>query len=70
MRPNAAELRRCKLECPDSSLDAPVFLNADGGFLGPDNVPNLVLKPIQKALQLPTLNFQVLGGRSLPEHRN
>jgi integrase len=56
----AAELRQWKLECPDSSPDAPMFPNADGGFLDPSNFRYRVLKPLREALELPKLNFQVL----------
>jgi integrase len=56
----SAELRQWKLECPDSSLDAPIFPNADGGFLDPANFRYRVLKPLQEALELPKLNFQVI----------
>jgi integrase len=56
----AAELRQWKLECPDSSPDAPMFPNADGGFLDPANFRYRVLKPLREALELPKLNFQVL----------
>lgn len=56
----AAELRQWKVECPDSSPDAPMFPNADGGFLDPANFRYRVLKPLREALELPKLNFQVL----------
>jgi integrase len=56
----AAELRQWKLECPDPSPDAPMFPNADGGFLDPANFRYRVLKPLREALELPKLNFQVL----------
>jgi integrase len=71
----AAELRQWKLECKKpscgssqckseahkkSSPDDPMFPNADGGFLDPANFRYRVLKPLREALELPTLNFQVL----------
>jgi integrase len=56
----AAELRQWKLEWPDPSPDAPMFPNADGGFLDPANFRYRVLKPLREALELPKLNFQVL----------
>src|ERR1700761_7988639 len=71
----AAELRQWKLECKEpscgssqckseahkkSSPDDPMFPNADGGFLDPANFRYRVLRPLREALELPTLNFQVL----------
>ncbi|MEG9436519.1 hypothetical protein JAO29_10140 [Edaphobacter sp. HDX4] len=56
----AGELRQWKLECPDPSPDAPMFPNADGGFLDPANFRYRVLKPLREAWELPKLNFQVL----------
>jgi hypothetical protein len=37
-----------------------MFPNADGGFLDPANFRYRVLKPLREALELPTLNFQVI----------
>jgi integrase len=56
----AAELRQWKLECPDPSPDAPMFPNADGGFLDPANFRYRALKHLREALELPKLNFQLL----------
>ncbi|MBB5328010.1 tyrosine-type recombinase/integrase [Tunturiibacter gelidoferens] len=71
----AAELRQWKLECKEPSCGSnqcksqahkksspgdPMFPNADGGFLDPANFRYRVLKPLREALELPTLNFQVL----------
>ena len=56
----AAELTEWKLECPDSSPEAFIFTNADGGLLDPGNYRNRVLKPLAEALNLPKLTFQVL----------
>ncbi len=56
----AAELKLWKLECPDSSPNAPMFPNADGGVLDTSNYRNRVLKPLAESLGLPKLNFQVL----------
>jgi len=61
----AAELRQWKLEQKQVSpklveSDAPMFPNADGGFLDPANFRYRVLKPLREALELPKLNFQVL----------
>ena len=56
----AAELREWKLECPDSSPNAPMFPNADGGFLDTSNYRSRVLKPLAESLEIPKLNFQVI----------
>ena len=56
----AAELTEWKLECPDSSPEAFIFTNADGGLLDPGNYRNRVLEPLAEALNLPKLTFQVL----------
>ena len=56
----AAELRQWKLECPDSSPDAPIFPNADGGLLDTSNYRSRVLKPLAESLGIPKLNFQVI----------
>ena len=56
----AAELRQWKLECPDSSPDAPMFPNADGGFMDTSNYRNRVLKPLAESLGIPKLNFQII----------
>jgi len=49
-----------KRECPDSSPDAFIFPNADGGFTDTGNYRNRVLTPLMEKLGLPKLNFQVL----------
>ena len=56
----ADELKLWKTECPDSSSDAFIFSNADGGFLDTSNYRNRILKPLAEALEIPKLNFQVL----------
>lgn len=56
----ADELKLWKAECPDSSPDAFIFPNADGGFLDTSNYRNRILKPLAEALEIPKLNFQVL----------
>jgi integrase len=49
-----------KQECPDSSPDAFIFPNSDGGFMDTGNYRNRVLTPLTEKLGLPKLNFQVL----------
>jgi integrase len=71
----AAELKQWRSECKESSCGSsrcqsdahkrslpndPMFPNADGGFLDPANFRYRVLKPVQEALELPALSFQVL----------
>ena len=56
----AEELRQWKLECPDPSPDAPMFPNADGGFMDTSNYRNRVLTPLAESLEIPKLNFQVI----------
>jgi integrase len=56
----SAELRQWKLESPDSSPDAPMFPNADGGFMDTSNYRNRVLNPLAESLEIPKLNFQVI----------
>lgn len=58
--PLAEELWLWKQECPDSSPDAFVFANADGGFMDAGNYRRRVLNQLAKKLELPKLNFQVL----------
>jgi integrase len=56
----ADELRLWKMECKDSSPEAFMFPNADGGFMDADNYRFRVLKPLAEALGIPKLNFQVM----------
>jgi integrase len=56
----AHELLRWKTECRDTSPDAFIFQNADGGILRVDNYRERVLKPLAQRLGLPKLNFQIL----------
>jgi integrase len=49
-----------KEECPDSSPDAFIFPNTDGGFMDTGNYRNRILTPLAEKLGLPKLNFQVL----------
>jgi integrase len=54
------ELWLWKQESPDSSADAYIFPNTDGGFMDTGNYRNRILIPLAKKLGLPKLNFQVL----------
>jgi integrase len=56
----AVELLRWKEVCPNSSPDAFIFANSDGGVMDPGNYRNRVLKPLAEKLKLPKLNFQIL----------
>jgi len=56
----AAELLRWKEVCPNSSPDAFIFSNADGGVVDTGNYRNRVLKPLAEKLNVPKLNFQIL----------
>jgi integrase len=56
----ASELWRWKLECNNSSPDAFIFPNADGGFMDTDNYRFRVLKPLAERLGIEKLNFQIL----------
>jgi integrase len=56
----ADEVRLWKMECKDSSPEAFMFPNADGGFMDADNYRFRVLKPLAEALGIPKLNFQVM----------
>src|ERR1700732_3418188 len=56
------DLRLWKQECPDSSPDAFIFPNTDGGFMDTGNYRNRILTPLAEKLGLPKLNFQVLRG--------
>jgi integrase len=49
-----------KQECPDSSADAFMFPNTDGGFMDTGNYRNRILILLAEKLGLPKLNFQVL----------
>jgi len=54
------ELWLWKQESLDSSADAYIFPNTDGGFMDTGNYRNRILIPLAKKLGLPKLNFQVL----------
>ncbi len=56
----AVELLRWKQVCPNSSLDAFIFSNSEGGVMDTGNYRNRVLKPLAEKLKVPKLNFQIL----------
>ena len=56
----ASELRRCKRECKNSSPEAFIFSNADGGCLDTSNYRFRVLRPLAEKLGIERLNFQIL----------
>jgi integrase len=56
----AAELRRWKSECRNSSPEVFIFPNADGGCLDAANYRFRILKPLAGKLGIEKLNFQVL----------
>ncbi|HET9183743.1 MAG TPA: tyrosine-type recombinase/integrase [Candidatus Angelobacter sp.] len=54
------ELLLWKQECSDSSPEAFIFPNEDGGFVDPGNYLKRVLKKLAKEIALPKLTFQVI----------
>jgi hypothetical protein len=56
----AAGLVAWKQQSPDSSPDAFIFPNQDGGFLDTDNYRKRVLHKLARDLELPKLTFQVI----------
>ena len=56
----AAQLLHWKQVCPDSSPDAFIFPNSNGGVMDTGNYRNRVLKPLAEKLKVPKLNFQIL----------
>ena len=50
-----------KQECADSSPDAFIFANTEGGFMDTGNYRKRILNPLAEKLGLPKLNFQVLS---------
>jgi integrase len=56
----ASELRRWKRECKNSSPEAFIFSNADGGCLDTSNYRFRVLRPLAEKLGIERLNFQIL----------
>ena len=55
-----AKLAEWKQQSPDSSPDAFIFPNQDGGFLDTDNYRKRVLHKLARNLELPKLTFQVI----------
>jgi integrase len=56
----AAKIAKWKQQSPDSSPDAFIFPNQDGGFLDTDNYRKRVLHKLARNLELPKLTFQVI----------
>ncbi|MFZ0662092.1 MAG: tyrosine-type recombinase/integrase [Acidobacteriaceae bacterium] len=56
----AADIEEWRAQCPDSSPDAFIFPNQDGGFLDTDNYRKRVLHKLATKLELPKLTFQVI----------
>jgi integrase len=54
------ELCAWELECPDTSPDAFIFPNANGGFIDTGNYRKRVLHKLARDLGLPKLTFQVI----------
>ena len=55
-----SDLLAWKVICPDSSSEAFIFPNRDGGFLDPNNYRRRVLGRLREILGLPKLTFQVI----------
>ncbi len=55
-----SDLLAWKARCPDSSPDAFIFANQDGGFLDTGNYRKRVLKQLADTLNLPNLTFQII----------
>jgi integrase len=53
-------LGKWKKICPDSSPEAFIFPNRDGGFMDADNFRKRVLGNLREKLHLPKLTFQVI----------
>lgn len=56
----ADDLWLWKQECPDSSPEAFIFPDAEGGFMDTGNYRRRVLHKLAKDLELPKLTFQVI----------
>lgn len=56
----AVDIEKWRGRCPDSSPDAFIFPNQDGGFLDTDNYRKRVLRKLAVKLELPKLTFQVI----------
>lgn len=55
-----ADLVAWKTKCPDSSPNAFIFANENGGFLDTGNYRKRVLKQLADILDLPNLTFQII----------
>jgi len=55
-----SDLQAWKMVCPDSSSEAFIFPNRDGGVRDPNNFRNRVLGQLRENLNLPKLTFQVI----------
>ena len=55
-----ADLLAWKAKCQDSSPDAFIFANQNGGFLDTGNYRKRVLKQLADILDLPNLTFQII----------
>ena len=56
----AADVEKWRQSCPDSSPEAFIFPNKDGGFQDTDNYRKRVLHTLAERLGLPKLTFQVI----------
>lgn len=56
----ATDLEEWRAQCPDSSPDAFIFPNQEGGFLDTDNYRKRVLHRLAAKLELPKLTFQAI----------
>lgn len=56
----ADDLQKWREECPDSSPDAFILTNEEGGLLDTDNYRKRVLAKLARKLNLPNLTFQVI----------
>jgi integrase len=56
----AAQIAAWRRQSPDSSPEAFIFPNQDGGFLDTDNYRKRVLHKLARDLELPKLTFQVI----------
>jgi hypothetical protein len=55
-----SDLEAWKAKCPDSSPEAFIFANQDGGFIDTANFRRRVLKQLATDLNLPNLTFQII----------
>ncbi len=55
-----SDLLAWKAKCPDSSPEAFIFANQEGGFLDTGNYRKRVLKKLADSLSLPNLTFQII----------